>query len=74
MYSVLNKLSEYIYFSISKRLLQTLLLLVFKIVENLQCILKRQPHEIVKNTQPSLSELLADELFENVWPFCRVDA
>ena len=66
MYSVLIKLSQYIYFSISKTLLQTLLLLVFKIVENLQCILKRQPHKIFKNTQPSLSELLADELFENV--------
>ena len=40
MYSILNKLTEYIYFYISKILLHTLLLLIFKIVESLQCILK----------------------------------
>ena len=34
MYSVLNNLSEYVYFYLSKNLL-----LVFKIVERLQCIL-----------------------------------
>ena len=41
MYSALNTLllSEYTYFYISKTLLYTLLLLVFKIIENLQCIL-----------------------------------
>ena len=39
MYSVLNTLSEYPYFYISKKLLNTLLLLVFKVVETLQCIL-----------------------------------
>ena len=40
MYGVLNTLSEYTYFCISKTLLHALLLLVFKIVESLQCILK----------------------------------
>ena len=40
LYSVLNTLSEYTYFYISKILLHTLLLLVSKIVESLQCILK----------------------------------
>ena len=43
MCSVLNKLSEYIYiytFTCKKTLLYTYLLLVFKIVESLQCILK----------------------------------
>ena len=35
MYSLLNKLSEYIYFYISKILLHTLLLLDFKISETL---------------------------------------
>ena len=41
-YSVLNRLSECIYFYIPyhKTLLHTLLLLVFKIVKSLQCILK----------------------------------
>ena len=39
MHSVLNTLSEYTYFYISKTLLHTLLLLVSKIVESLQCIL-----------------------------------
>ena len=39
MYSVLEILSEYLYFYISKTLLHTLLLLVFKIVESLQRIL-----------------------------------
>ena len=42
MLSVLNTLSEYKYFHISKYItLHTLLLLVFKIVERLQCILNR---------------------------------
>ena len=40
MYSVLNKLNtEYIYFYTLKILLHTLLLLLFKIVERLKCIL-----------------------------------
>ena len=39
IYSVLNKLSEYIYFYILKTLLHAILLLVFKIDESLQCIL-----------------------------------
>ena len=39
MFSVLNTLSEYIYFAYQKTLIHTLLLLIFKIVESLQCIL-----------------------------------
>ena len=39
------------YFYLLKILLHTLLLLVFEIVENLQCILKRQPHKMVNHTQ-----------------------
>ena len=40
MYSILNTLSEYTYFSISKNITSYSFLLVFKIVESLQCILK----------------------------------
>ena len=40
MYSVLNTLTEYTYFYISKNITSYTLLLVFKIVESLQCILK----------------------------------
>ena len=40
MYSILNTLSEYTYFSISKNITSYTFLLVFKIVESLQCILK----------------------------------
>ena len=39
MYSVLNKLSEYIYFYISKNITSYTSLLAFKIVERLQYIL-----------------------------------
>ena len=40
MYSVLNTLSEYTYFCISKNITSYTFLLVFKIVESLQCIFK----------------------------------
>ena len=40
MYSVLNTLSEYTDFYISKNIISYNLLLVFKTVKNLQCILK----------------------------------
>ena len=40
MYSVLNTLSEYTYVYISKNITSYTFLLVFKIVESLQCILK----------------------------------
>ena len=40
MHSVLNTFLEYAYFDIKKTLFHTLLFLVFKIVESLQCILK----------------------------------
>ena len=39
MYSVWNTLSEYTYFYISKNITSYTFLLVFKIVESLQCIL-----------------------------------
>ena len=39
MYSVLNTVSEYIYFQISKNITSYSFLLVFKIVESLHCIL-----------------------------------
>ena len=41
MYSVLNTLSEYTYFCISKNITSYTFLLVFKIVESLQCIFKK---------------------------------
>ena len=40
LYSVLNTLTEYTYFYISKNIISYTFLLVFKIVESLQCILK----------------------------------
>ena len=40
MYNVLNTLSEYAYFYISKDITLYTFSLVFKFVENLQCILK----------------------------------
>ena len=40
MYSVLNTLSEYTYFSLSKNITSYAFLVVFKVVESLQCILK----------------------------------
>ena len=40
MYSVLNTLSEYTYSYISKNITLYTFLLVFKIVESVQCILK----------------------------------
>ena len=42
MYTVLNTLLEYTYFTYQKTLLHTLMLLVFKIVESFQYILKGQ--------------------------------
>ena len=42
MYSVLNTLSEYTYFYISKNITSYTFLLVLKIVESLQCILKNK--------------------------------
>ena len=40
MYTVLNTLSEYTYFYISKNITSYTFLLGFKIVQSLQCILK----------------------------------
>ena len=47
MYSVLNKLSEHIHFYMSKTLLHTPLLLVFKLIDSLQCILKLEIRTII---------------------------
>ena len=48
MYSVLNTLDT---FTCQKSLLHTLLLLVFKIVESLQCILNIEYFKIRKNSK-----------------------
>ena len=48
MYSVLNTLSEYTYFYISKDITLYTFLLVFKIIESLQCILKERNRLISK--------------------------
>ena len=48
MYNVLNTLSEYIYFYISKNITSYTFLLVFKIVESLQCILKVNSKKVIK--------------------------
>ena len=48
MYNVLNTLSEYIYFYISKNITSYTFLLVFKIVESLQCIVKVNSKKIIK--------------------------
>ena len=45
MYSVLNTLSEYRYFYISEIITSYTFLLVFKIVESLQCILNKNFHK-----------------------------
>ena len=42
MYSVLNTLSEYTYFYISKNITSYTFLLVFEIIESLQCIIKEE--------------------------------
>ena len=34
--------------------------------------LKRQLHKMVKHTE-TIRRQIVDELFEYVWPFCRVD-
>ena len=49
MYTVLSTLSEYIYFYTSKHITSYTYLLIFKIVESLQCILKYFGAVILKN-------------------------
>ena len=49
LYCVLNTLSEYTYFFISKNITPYAFLLFFKMVESLQCILKGALPEIKKN-------------------------
>ena len=52
MYSLLKKPSEYIYFYKSKKLTSCTFLLVFEIVESLQCMLKHN----VKQHKDTLTE------------------
>ena len=57
MYSVLTTLSEYTYFYISKNITSYTSLLVFKIVEFLQCILNVKKSNLIlfnieKNSRP----------------------
>ena len=47
MYNVLNTLSEYTYFYISKNITSYTFLLVFKIVESLQCILNLSSEHVI---------------------------
>ena len=71
MYSVLNKLSEYIYtFSYHITLLHTLLLLVSKIMESLQCILKVISN-IALDMQAFLTKIVGKWLLLNAFWFCE---
>ena len=71
MYSVLNTLSEYTYFCISKKITSYTFLLVFKIVESFQCILKLQEQSftdvlengVLKNFAKFTGKLLCWSLF-----------
>ena len=47
MYSVLNTLSEYTYFYISKNITSCTLLLLFKIVKSFECVLKLKYSQMV---------------------------
>ena len=47
MYSVINTISEYTYFYISKNITSYSFFLVFKIFGSLQCILKQDNHWIL---------------------------
>ena len=57
MYSVLNKLSEFAYFYISKNIASCSFLLVFKTIESLQCIFndKKNIGMVVKTLQENVS-------------------
>ena len=71
MYSVLNALSEYTYFYISKKtLLHTLLLLVSKIVKFLQCIL-RETILYLYNTIDNLNSILDNKLSKGDEPVSK---
>ena len=63
MYSVLNVLSEYTYFYISKSITPYTFLLVFKIVERLQCILKLKGFFLSEDIWISVLTILV--MFEN---------
>ena len=63
MYSVLNTLSEYTYFYISKDITLYTFLLVFKIIESLQCILK----EINRLISKGMSNIYLKVTIEKKW-------
>ena len=71
MYSVLNTLSEYAYFYISKNISYNFLL-VFKIVESLQCILKHRKldkHKLVSKSC-SVQWCVSGKWYTKVWEVC----
>ena len=79
MYSVLNTLSGYRYFYISKNITSYTFLLVFKIVENLQCILKTKMPLTVLNCYTILTENVCRLLCKSMLPtmpikLCKVEA
>ena len=69
MYSVLNTLSEYTYFYISKDITLYTFLLVFKIMESLQCILK----EINRLISKGMSNIYLKVTIEKKWRTQRFD-
>ena len=62
MYSVLTTLSEYTYFYISKNLTSFIFLLVFKMVESHQCIVK------AKKASAPLSKTINNSILKGVFP------
>ena len=62
MYSVLNSLSEYTYFYISKTITSYTFLPVLKMVESLQRILKIKQNWLKGFKRPKVSCLLKDRL------------
>ena len=62
MYSVLNNVSEYTYFYISKNIISYTFLLIFKIAESFQRILN-YIHQIPKNIRFQKSEKAAISSF-----------
>ena len=65
MYSVLNKLSKYTYFYISKKITSYIFLLAFKIVESLQCILMIDM-TVIRGSYPCNNEVRSKIIFYNL--------
>ena len=66
MYGVLNTLSEHTYFYVSKTLVYTFFLLVFKIAKNLQCIFKSNNLYQITNANNINSKRLYENKYENI--------